>query len=130
MVKRNLFTTYHILKGFEVILRKADYFFFDIPNLWEYLAQIIAPIFEEGIVNLGFLGDLSRAMVPYLAPCFVAAILKELVISLVRFITSSYFHLFKNRFDLILQSTGWSCWSGAFMDQFKYLIEQYPSGSR
>ena len=99
MVKRKLFTTYHILKGFEVILRKADYFFFDIPNLWEYLAEVIAPIFEESIVNLGFLGDLSRVIVPYLAPCFVAAILKELVISLVRFITSSYLHLFNNRFD-------------------------------
>jgi len=79
MVKGGFFRILHLLKGFEVILRSAEDFFFDIPNLWEYLAQLIEPIFEEGVINIGFLGDLSRIMVGYLAPCFVAAVLKELV---------------------------------------------------
>ena len=50
-------------------------------NTWRRLYH---PSSKRVLWNLGFLGDLSRVTVPYLAACFVAAILKELIYSLVR----------------------------------------------
>ncbi len=84
MVKRKLFTTPQILKGFELILQTAEDFLVDIPKLWEYLAQMVEPIFEDGVVNIGFLGELAEILSPAMAPSFVAATLKELVNAPVR----------------------------------------------
>ena len=107
MVKRNLFTTYHILKGFEVILRKADYFFFDIPNLWEYLAQIISPIFEEGIVKPRIPWRPFKGHGPLFGSLLCRCYSERADILIGKNFTS-YLHLFNNGSDLILQSIGWS----------------------
>jgi len=72
------------LKGFELILQTAEDFLVDIPKLWEYLAQMVEPIFEDGVVNIGFLGELAEILSPAMAPSFVAATLKELVNAPVR----------------------------------------------
>lgn len=79
MIRTKRFTTNHILEGFEEVLQGAKQSFIDIPKLWEYLAQLIQPIFEEGIVDIGFLGTLAESLNPSLATHFVAATLKELV---------------------------------------------------
>jgi len=82
MVKRKLFTTHQLLKGFELILQSAEDFLVDIPRLWEYLAQFVEPIFEEGVVNMAFIG-LASILSPTMAPSFVAATLEELANSMV-----------------------------------------------
>jgi len=79
MIRTKRFTANHILEGFQEVLQGAEQSFIDIPKLWEYLAQLIQPIFEEGIVDIRFLGTLAGSLNPSLAPHFVAATLKELV---------------------------------------------------
>ena len=86
MVKRKLFTTTQVLKGFELVLQSAEDFLVDIPKLWEYLAQLVEPIFEEGVVKIAFIGELAAILNPTMAPSFVAATLEELANSLVVFI--------------------------------------------
>ncbi len=76
MVKRKLFTTHQLLKGFELILQAAEDLLVDVPRLWEYLAQVIEPIFEEGVVNLAFIGQLAAILSPTMATSFVAATLE------------------------------------------------------
>ena len=83
MLKRKFFTNNQVLKGFEMILQAAEDFLVDIPKLWEYLAQMVEPIFEEGIVNIDFLGQLAAILSPTMASSFVAATLKEMVNALV-----------------------------------------------
>ena len=45
---------------------------------------MVEPIFEDGVVNIGFLGELAEILSPAMAPSFVAATLKELVNAPVR----------------------------------------------
>lgn len=63
---------------FTEVLQCAEDFIVDIPKLWEYLAEMVEPIFEEGVVNFNFLGQLSVPLGSF-ATNFVAAILRELV---------------------------------------------------
>ena len=56
----------------------------DIPKLWEYTAELVEPLFEEGVINLNFLGLLSSTLDSSLVANFVAAVLKELVKAQVR----------------------------------------------
>jgi len=86
MIKRNLFSTTQVLEGFESVLQATEDYLVEIPVLWKSLAQIVEPIFQEGLVNIAFLGQLCAALDPALAPSFVAATLKELVNALVIFI--------------------------------------------
>lgn len=79
MIRTKRFTVDHILEGIQEVLQGAEKSFVDIPKLWEYLAQLIQPIFEDGIVAIGFLGTLAAKLNPSVAPHFVAATLKELV---------------------------------------------------
>jgi len=51
----------------------------DIPKLWEYVAELVEPLFEEGVINLNFLPQLSSTLNSSLVANFVAAVLKELV---------------------------------------------------
>ncbi len=95
MVKRKLFTTTQILKGFELVLQSADDFLVDIPLLWDYLAQLVEPILEEGVVNIAFLGELAAILSPTMAPRFVAATLEELANSEVVFIWNALLIMLK-----------------------------------
>lgn len=88
MIKRNLFSTTQVLEGFESVLQAAEDYLVEIPELWKSLAQIVEPIFEEGLVNIAFLGQLCAASDPALASSFIAATLKELVNALVIFVNS------------------------------------------
>ena len=63
------------------MLQSAEDFLVDNPKLWEYLAEMVEPLFEDGAMTLGFLGPLSATLGSSLAPPFVAAVLKELVIA-------------------------------------------------
>ena len=51
----------------------------DIPKLWEYVAELVEPLFEDGVINLNFLPQLSSILNSSLVANFVAAVLKELV---------------------------------------------------
>lgn len=78
MIKRRLFNSNDIANGFNEVLQCAEDFIVDIPMLWEYLAEMVEPVFEDGVVNFNFLGQLSSPLGSY-ATKLVAAILRELV---------------------------------------------------
>ena len=69
---------------FTELLQSAEDFLVDIPKLWEYTAELVEPLFEEGVINLNFLGLLSSTLDSSLVANFVAAVLKELVKAQVR----------------------------------------------
>ena len=69
---------------FTELLQSAEDFLVDIPKLWEYTAALVEPLFEEGVINLNFLGLLSSTLDSSLVANFVAAVLKELVKAQVR----------------------------------------------
>ncbi|XP_046441878.1 eukaryotic translation initiation factor 4 gamma 1-like isoform X2 [Daphnia pulex] len=79
MVKRKLFNSSDIMEGFTELLQSAEDFIVDIPKLWEYVAELVEPLFEEGVINLNFLPQLSSTLNSSLVANFVAAVLKELV---------------------------------------------------
>ena len=108
MVKRKLFTTSQVLKGFELVLQASEDFLVDIPKLLEYLAQIVEPIFEEGVVNIGFLKQFAALSSPSMAPIFVAASLKELTNASVIFIPSIIFYYYFTILTFYCCFTGWS----------------------
>jgi hypothetical protein len=64
---------------FTELFQSAEDFIVDIPKLWEYLAELVEPLFEEGVMNLKFLSKLSLTLSSSLVVNFVAAVLKELV---------------------------------------------------
>jgi hypothetical protein len=51
----------------------------DIPKLWEYVSELVEPLFEEGVINLNFLPQLSSTLNSSFVANFIAAVLKELV---------------------------------------------------
>nr|CAH0113663.1 unnamed protein product [Daphnia galeata] len=79
MVKRKLFHSSDILDGFTELLQSAEDFIVDIPKLWEYVAELVVPLFEEDVINLNFLPQLSSILNSSMVANFVAAVLKELV---------------------------------------------------
>nr|CAH0099116.1 unnamed protein product [Daphnia galeata] len=79
MVKRKLFSSSDILEGFTGLLQSAEDFIVDIPKLWEYVAELVEPLFEEGVINVNFLPQLSSILNSSMVANFVAAVLKELV---------------------------------------------------
>lgn len=108
MVKRKLFTAQQVLKGFEWHLLAAEELIVDLPKLLEYLAQIVEPIFEEGVVNIGFLKHFAALSSPSMAPIFVAASLKELTNASVIFIPSVIFYYYFTILTFYCCFTGWS----------------------
>ena len=64
---------------FTELLQSAEDFIVDIPKLWEYVAELVEPLFEEGVINLNFLPQLSSTLNSSMVANFVAAVLKELV---------------------------------------------------
>ena len=61
------------------LLQSAEDFIVDIPKLWEYVAEPVEPLFEDGVINLNFLPQLSSILNSSMVANFVAAVLKELV---------------------------------------------------
>ena len=51
----------------------------EVPEFWGYTAELIEPLFEESVMNLNFLGQLSLTLNSFFVANFVAAVLKELV---------------------------------------------------
>jgi hypothetical protein len=76
------------------VLQSAEDFLVDIPKLWEYLAEIVDPLFSDSVVPLTFLRPLSSSVNTSLAANFVAAIIKELVKTQVIFSTLFYGFMF------------------------------------
>ena len=64
---------------FTELLQSAEDFIVDIPKLWEYVAELVVPLFEEDVINLNFLPQLSSILNSSMVANFVAAVLKELV---------------------------------------------------
>ena len=64
---------------FTELLQSAEDFIVDMPKLWEYVAEVVEPLFEDGVINLNFLPQLSSTLNSSMAAHFVAAALKELV---------------------------------------------------
>ena len=64
---------------FTELLQSAEDFIVDIPKLWEYVAELVEPLFEEGVINLNFLPQLASTLNSSMVANFVAAVLKELV---------------------------------------------------
>ena len=65
---------------FVEVLQSAEDFLVDIPKFWEYLAEMIEPLFEDDAMGFDFLASLSSSLGSLASP-FVAAVLKELVIA-------------------------------------------------
>ena len=61
------------------LIQLAEYFLVDVSEFWEYTAELVEPLFEEGVINLKFLLQLSSILNSSLADNFIAAVLKELV---------------------------------------------------
>ncbi|XP_046633301.1 eukaryotic translation initiation factor 4G-like isoform X3 [Daphnia pulicaria] len=81
MVKRNLFNTSDLKEGFTELLQGAEDWMVIFPKLlWESAVELVEPLFEEGVINLKFLPQLSSVLNSPLAADFVAAVLKELVL--------------------------------------------------
>ncbi len=85
---------FSFLCRFLEVLQSAEDFLVDIPKLWEYLAEIVDPLFSDSVVPLTFLRPLSSSVNTSLAANFVAAIIKELVKTQVIFSTLFYDFMF------------------------------------
>ena len=105
MVRRKLFDSSDILEGwvrlfycflhggvfnfyllyfrFTELFQSAEDFIVDIPKLWEYVAELVEPLFEDDAIDLDFLTQLSSILKPSLVVDFSVAVLKELVNTLV-----------------------------------------------
>jgi hypothetical protein len=64
---------------FTQLFESAEVFIVYIPKMWEYVAVLVVPLFEEGVINLNFLPQLSSTLNSSMVTHFVAAVLKELV---------------------------------------------------
>ena len=65
------------------LLQLDECFLVDVPETW-MSAQLVEPLFEEGVMNLNFLGQLLSILDSSLAHNFVAAVHTELVKAQVR----------------------------------------------
>ena len=101
MVKRKLFNSsdilhgwvrlfyLHVLRGvifdctcwfrFTGLLQSAKDLIVDIPKLWEYMAELVEPLFEEGVINVNFLPQFSSILNSSMVGNFVGAVLNEFV---------------------------------------------------
>lgn len=71
---------------FTELLQGAEDWMVIFPKLlWESAVELVEPLFEEGVINLKFLPQLSSVLNSPLAADFVAAVLKELVLVQVKF---------------------------------------------
>ena len=66
------------MKGLAAVLEFAEDLEIEIPNLWSYLAQLIAPLFTHGDCTLSRLNDVCKPL-QGIGKCskLVAAILEE-----------------------------------------------------
>jgi len=66
-------------RRFSEVLQSAEDFIVDIPKFWEYLAELVEPLFGEGGLGLASLGPFTSSLKPPMATKFIAAVFKELV---------------------------------------------------
>jgi hypothetical protein len=78
-LRRVLIFNCSFLFRFTELFERAEDFIVDISKLWEYVAEVVVPLFEEGVINLNFLPQLSMTLNSSMVANFVAAVLKELV---------------------------------------------------
>ena len=78
-LRRVLIFNCSFLFRFTELFEWAEDFIVDVPKLWEYVAEVVEPLFEDGVINLNFLSQLSSTLNSSMAAHFVAAVLKELV---------------------------------------------------
>ena len=74
---------YLLYFSFTELFQSAEDFIVDIPKLWEYVAELVEPLFEDDGIDLDFLTQLSSILNPTLVVDFSVAVLKELVNTLV-----------------------------------------------
>ena len=74
---------YLLYFSFTELFQSAEDFIVDIPKLWEYVAELVEPLFEDDAIDLDFLTQLSSILKPSLVVDFLVAVLKELVNTLV-----------------------------------------------
>jgi len=79
LLKRRFIRSDDMQEGLTELLQSAEDFIVDIPKLWEYVAELVEPIFNDGVVPLVFMKPLSSLVDSSLVPNFIAATLKELV---------------------------------------------------
>ena len=74
---------YLLYFSFTELFQSAEDFIVDVPKLWEYVAELVEPLFEDDAIDLDFLTQLSSILKPSLVVDFLVAVLKELVNTLV-----------------------------------------------
>ena len=77
------FNFYLLYFSFTELFQSAEDFIVDVPKLWEYVAELVEPLFEDDGIDLDFLTQLSSILNPTLVVDFSVAVLKELVNTLV-----------------------------------------------
>ncbi|XP_013779883.1 eukaryotic translation initiation factor 4 gamma 3-like [Limulus polyphemus] len=60
LVRKNMITVEQYVQGLKSILQLADDFEIDIPKIWLYLGEIIAPMVQDGSISLVFLQDAAE----------------------------------------------------------------------
>ncbi|XP_026465657.1 eukaryotic translation initiation factor 4 gamma 3-like isoform X2 [Ctenocephalides felis] len=79
MIKNKLLPIKSYLCGLEEVLEFADDLRVDIPKMWEYLADLIAPVLASECVNLKDIHKISHVLISQdLAGEFIAAIFKTI----------------------------------------------------
>ena len=78
-----VFNFYLLYFSFTELFQSAEDFIVDVPKLWEYVAELVEPLFEDDGIDLDFLTQLSSILNPTLVVDFSVAVLKELVNTLV-----------------------------------------------
>ena len=68
---------YLLYFSFTELFQSAEYFIVDIPKLWEYVAELVEPLFEEGVINVNFLPQFSSILNSSMVANFVGAVLNE-----------------------------------------------------
>ena len=74
---------YLLYFSFTELFQSAEDFIVDVSKLWEYVAELVEPLFEDDGIDLDFLTQLSSILKPSLVVDFLVAVLKELVNTLV-----------------------------------------------
>ncbi|XP_077998892.1 eukaryotic translation initiation factor 4 gamma 3-like isoform X2 [Glandiceps talaboti] len=64
MIREDVMTVEHYVKGFGEILEFADDMAIDIPKFWTYLGELISPLIVSGKVPMTVLRDVTKPLLP------------------------------------------------------------------
>ncbi|XP_076320360.1 eukaryotic translation initiation factor 4 gamma 3-like [Tachypleus tridentatus] len=76
LIRKNMITVDQYIEGLKSILQLADDFEIDIPKIWLYLGEIIAPMIQDGSISLVFLQDAAE---PCIASGTAGVLLSEVL---------------------------------------------------